>query len=345
MKKISFVLSITALLGSAAAVADDMPEADVQGAVDNPILSRYAGSMIVYSFKRGFEETDLVAGKYKHSDSDANLVPTHFENTVHLEGTVTRTAYVFPADRSGLEVMRNYGDALRKANMSIVYSCDKSACGVDGPSVGNPSAFTISFAIAKMTEMGLAFNVAESNDESGESRYVLAKSAGADGAITYAAIFVVPPEQYHHLGAILVETVQPAAMQTGKVSVDLSADDMAKSIVADGRVALYGLQFDTDKAELRTDSKPSLMQIAKLLSQNPKLNVFVVGHSDNQGTYAHNVELSQKRSDAIVLALTSEFKVAPGRLLAKGIASVSPIASNDSETGRAKNRRVELVKE
>jgi outer membrane protein OmpA-like peptidoglycan-associated protein len=105
------------------------------------------------------------------------------------------------------------------------------------------------------------------------------------------------------------------------------------------------MQFDTDNAELRTDSKPSLMQIAKLLSQNPKLNVFVVGHSDNQGTYAHNVELSQKRSDAIVLALTSEFKVAPGRLLAKGIASVSPIASNDSETGRAKNRRVELVKE
>jgi outer membrane protein OmpA-like peptidoglycan-associated protein len=134
-------------------------------------------------------------------------------------------------------------------------------------------------------------------------------------------------------------------MQTGQVSVDLSADDMAKSIGADGRVALYGLQFDSDKAELRTDSKPSLIQIAKLLTQNPKLNVFIVGHSDNQGSYAHNLELSQKRSDAIALALTTEFKIAPGRLVAKGIASVSPVASNDSEAGRAKNRRVELVKE
>ncbi len=322
-----------------------MPQADVAGAVDDPLLSRYAGSMIVYSFKRGFDETDLVAGKYKHSDSqDPDKAKLSFEKTIHLEGTVTRTAYVFPADRSALEVMRNYSDALRKANMTIVYSCDKSACGFDGPGVGNPSSFSINFSVSKMTDMGDAFNVASSDSEN-ESRYVLAKSAGTDGAATYTAVFVAPSNQYQKTGAVLVETVQPAQMQTGKVSVDLKADDMAKSIGADGRVALYGLQFDTDKTELRADSKPSLAEIAKLLAQNPKLNVFVVGHSDNQGSYAHNLELSQKRSDAIVLALTTEFKIAPGRLIAKGVASVSPIASNDSEAGRAKNRRVELVKE
>jgi len=343
MKKLSFALLITALLSSVTTLAADMPQTDAPGTVDNPLLSRYPGSMIVYSFKRGFEDTDLVAGKYRPSDNGA---PLPFEKTIHLEGTVTRTAYVFPADRSGLEVMRNYSDALRKANMSVVYSCDKSACGVDGPGASNPSSFSVSFSIAKMTpEMGDATLIAQSDYQSGQSRYVLAKSAGADGAATYASVFVVPPNEYNKIGAVLVETVQPAAMQTGKVTMDLSADDMAKSIGADGRVALYGLQFDTDKAELRADSKPSLVQIAKLLSQNPKLNVFVVGHSDNQGSYAHNIELSQKRSDAIVLALTTEFKIAPGRLIAKGIASVSPIASNDTEAGRAKNRRVELVKE
>jgi outer membrane protein OmpA-like peptidoglycan-associated protein len=342
MKHISLVLSISALLGSVTTLAADMPQADVKGAVDNPLLSRYAGSLLVYSSKK-FDETDLVAGKYKHSDSGAG--PLRFEKTIHLEGTVTRTAYVFPADRSALEVMRNYTDAFQKANMSIVYSCDKSACGFDGPGVSNPSSFSTSFYMEKTTDvMGAAYDVM-SSDYDHESRYVLAKSAGADGAATYAAVYVSPPNHYDKIGAVLVETVQPAAMQTGNVSVDLSADDMAKSIGADGRVALYGLQFDTDKAELRTDSKPSLIQIAKLLSQNPKLNVFVVGHSDNQGSYAHNLELSQKRSDAIVLALTTEFKIAPARLVAKGIASVSPIASNDNEAGRAKNRRVELVKE
>jgi len=348
MKRTSSALLITAILGSATSLAADMPQADAPGTADNPLLSRYAGSLIVYSSKKAFDETDLVAGKYKRSHgADADTAKLDFEKLIHLEGTVTRTAYVFPADRSGLEVMRNYSEALRKANMSIVYSCDRSACGVDGPGVGNPpSSFGISFSIAKMTaEMGDAQSIAASDFQSGESRYVLAKTAGADGTATYAAIFVEPPNQYDKIGAVLVETVQPAAMHTDQVSVDLSADEMAKSIGADGRVALYGLQFDTDKSELRADCKPSLTQIAKLLTQNPKLNVFIVGHSDNQGSYAHNLELSQKRSDAIALALTTEYKIAPGRLIAKGIASVSPIASNDSETGRAKNRRVELVKE
>ena len=142
-----------------------------------------------------------------------------------------------------------------------------------------------------------------------------------------------------------METVQPRALQTGAVSVNLSANDMAKSLGSEGRVALYGLQFDTDKTELRADSRPSLIEIAKLLTQNSKLALYVVGHTDNQGSYAHNIDLSQKRSEAIVQALTTEFKIAPSRLVAKGIASLSPIASNDNEAGRAKNRRVELVRQ
>jgi outer membrane protein OmpA-like peptidoglycan-associated protein len=120
---------------------------------------------------------------------------------------------------------------------------------------------------------------------------------------------------------------------------------MAKAISADGRVALYSLQFDTDKTELRAESKPSLAEIAKLLSQDPKLNVYVVGHTDSQGSLVHNLDLSQKRSEAIVQALITEFKIAPSRLSAKAVASLAPVASNDSEAGRAKNRRVELVKQ
>jgi OOP family OmpA-OmpF porin len=341
MKPTSLLISITALLGSAATLAASMPEKDVEGAKDNPMLSRYAGSVIVGYSKKAFDETDLISGRYKRSG--ANTLP--FEKIIHVEGAVTRIAYLFPEDRSALEVMRNYSDALGKANMSIVFSCDKSACGADAD--GNGS-FSLNFPEAKISPQlenwpDFAYAV-PFNDASNGSRYVLAKSAGADGAVTYAAVYVVPPSSDRN-GAILVETVQPAPMQTGKVSVNLSANEMAKSIGTDGRVALYGLQFDTDKAELRTDSRPSLIEIAKLLSQDPKLNVFVVGHTDNQGSYAHNIELSQKRSDAIVHALTTEFKIAPGRLVAKGIASVSPIASNDGETGRAKNRRVELVKQ
>jgi outer membrane protein OmpA-like peptidoglycan-associated protein len=315
-----------------------MPVGDVAGSKDDPLLSRYPGSVIVGYSKRPFDETDLIAGAYKKSG--AQTLP--FEKTIHVEGAVTRIAYNFPGDRSALDVMKNYTDALRKANMSIVFSCDKSACGgdaLDNFSSNFPQA-KISTQLETWSDFGASIPFV---DNSNQSRYVLAKGTSADGTVTYVAVYVDPPNDGN--GAILVETAQAAPLQTGKVSVNLSANDMAKSIGADGRVALYGLQFDTDKTELRADSKPSLVEIAKLLSLEPKLDVFVVGHTDNQGSYAHNLELSQKRSEAIVQALTTQFKIAPARLIAKGVASLSPIASNDTESGRAKNRRVELVKQ
>jgi outer membrane protein OmpA-like peptidoglycan-associated protein len=226
--------------------------------------------------------------------------------------------------------------------MTMVFSCDKSACGTNG---GN--SFSSSFKDAKISpqlekwdDYGYAIVFV---DGFNQSRYVLAKGTGSDGSITYVAVFVVPPSDGS--GGILVEIAKAAPLVTGLVTVNLSAADMAKSISADGRVALYGLQFDTDKTELRADSKPSLAEIAKLLNQDPKLTVYVVGHTDNQGNYAHNLELSQKRSEAIVQALTAQYKIAPARLVAKGIASLSPIATNETEAGRAKNRRVELVKQ
>ena len=85
--------------------------------------------------------------------------------------------------------------------------------------------------------------------------------------------------------------------------------------------------------------------MAKPLSSNPSLKVYIVGHTDNQGQFAHNADLSQKRAEAVVQALTSTYHVAPARLTAKGIASLSPVASNRDDAGRALNRRVELVEQ
>lgn len=337
-KTISRALSTSVLLATAASVFAFMPPNDLAGSKDDPLLSRYPGSIIVGYSKKPFDESDLIAGVYKKSVSTA--LP--YDKTIHVEGAVTRIVYHFPDDRSPVDVMRNYTDALRKANLTTVFSCDKSACGGDAA-----DNFSSSFSQAKLsTQMETWSDFGNSIpfvDNSNQSRYILAKGTSAEGTVTYVTVYVQPPNGGN--GGIFVETVQVTPLQTGKVSVNLSANDMAKSIGADGRVALYGLQFDTDKTELRADSKPSLIEIAKLLTQDAKLNVFVVGHTDNQGSFAHNLELSQKRSEAIVQALTTQFKIAPARLIAKGIASLSPVASNDSEPGRAKNRRVELVKQ
>jgi outer membrane protein OmpA-like peptidoglycan-associated protein len=124
----------------------------------------------------------------------------------------------------------------------------------------------------------------------------------------------------------------------------VKSEEMAKSINNAGRVALYGLLFDTNKADLKPESAPTLEQIAKLINGDPKLAVLIVGHTDNQGAYDYNIDLSKRRAETVVAALAKNYKVDAKRLRAAGVGMVAPAASNDTEDGRAKNRRVEVVK-
>ncbi|WP_246733335.1 OmpA family protein [Methylobacterium sp. BTF04] len=124
----------------------------------------------------------------------------------------------------------------------------------------------------------------------------------------------------------------------------VDAEAMAKSIGATGKVALSGILFDTAKTDVKPDSAPTLQEIAGLMKANPKLAVIAVGHTDNQGAYEHNVDLSRRRADAVIKTLAASYGVDAKRLKAAGIGMVAPNASNDDEAGRAKNRRVELVK-
>jgi outer membrane protein OmpA-like peptidoglycan-associated protein len=126
--------------------------------------------------------------------------------------------------------------------------------------------------------------------------------------------------------------------------VVVKADEMARNIATTGRVALYGIFFDTNKADLKPESNPTLMEIAGLLKVDSKLAVLIVGHTDNQGAYDYNVDLSRRRAEAVVKALTTSFQADPKRLRAAGVGMLAPAASNDAEDGRAKNRRVEVVK-
>jgi OOP family OmpA-OmpF porin len=119
---------------------------------------------------------------------------------------------------------------------------------------------------------------------------------------------------------------------------------MSKSLAESGKVVLYGINFDTDKDTLRADSEPTLKQIATLLADNVGLNIRVVGHTDNQGKPEYNLDLSRRRAATVVRELTSKYATATKRLDSFGCGLYAPVASNDSEDGRAKNRRVELVK-
>lgn len=123
------------------------------------------------------------------------------------------------------------------------------------------------------------------------------------------------------------------------------AKSLAQDINATGKVAIYGIYFDFNKAEVKPESEPVLKEISNLLKQNPKLSLYIVGHTDNVGTLAANMDLSQRRAEAVVQALVSKHGVDAKRLKAQGVGPLCPVASNKTDEGRAKNRRVELVEQ
>ncbi len=136
--------------------------------------------------------------------------------------------------------------------------------------------------------------------------------------------------------------VEKAAMVQGVVA---SAADMAREIEGAGRVALYGIYFDFNKSDLKPESKPTLEEVSGLLRQDPQLRLYIVGHTDNVGEIGYNMALSQARAEAVVKNLMAEHKVEAGRLKPYGVGPLSPVAVNTTDEGRARNRRVELVRQ
>lgn len=141
--------------------------------------------------------------------------------------------------------------------------------------------------------------------------------------------------------AVFVEEVLSEPMQDRMVLLD--AKEMASGLEQAGRVALYGIQFDFDKASLRPASRPQLEEMARMLNEQPELEVYIVGHTDNKGALQYNLDLSRQRAEAVVQSLIRNYGVLGERLTPKGVASLSPLATNTTDEGRALNRRVELV--
>jgi OmpA-OmpF porin, OOP family len=195
---------------------------------------------------------------------------------------------------SGLQIARNYTNAIKKIGGQIIYEFD------DGG---------IQNSIMKLVKNG--------------NEVWAHVSGGGNGMYTI----------------IIIEK------QAMNQDVSADANSMANSIKETGKVALYGIYFDTGKATLKPESQPALQEIGKLLKTVPDLKLYVVGHTDNTGLYDANIKLSMDRAMAVVNALVTQFTVNATRLKACGDGPTAPVASNESEEGKALNRRVELVKQ
>ena len=327
----SLVLSILiSLLG--VAVDGRAQGQDSPGSADHPTVTRYAGSFIDGYEVKDFDEYTLPLGPAVR-DAAGQRVPSKKET---LEGRITRILYRGPEGRSTLEILRNYQSALESAGFETLFTCTDKECG---------RLFHWIFyhkreqLLLNTKTSGSAFAIPQN------LRYVAAKGS-VRGATVHVSVLVAFDAGFSKLSkrpVTLLEVIESKAMETGMVTVKAGA--MAKGIDATGHIAIYGVYFDTDSADIKPESSATLEEMSKLLQSRPSLKLQVVGHTDSQGGYEHNMDLSRRRATAVATSLASRYGIDSGRLRAAGVGPLSPVASNDTPEGRAKNRRVELVKQ
>ena len=212
-----------------------------------------------------------------------------------VEGHQLQYLYTFDQSRgapaSGLQIIRNYENAVRRLGGRVLYSVED---------------FPASHSTLQVTK---------------------------DGKETWVEV-----EAYGNTYSLVI--VEKEAMAQDVIA---NADALQGGLAQTGHAAVPGIYFDTGRSEVKPESEPALREVVRLLQANPALRLWVVGHTDSQGTAESNVTLSEARAAAVVRSLTG-MGVAATRLAPHGAGPYAPVASNDTEEGRARNRRVELVK-
>ena len=324
------------MLGSAAA-ATPPAQVDAKGGHDHPLIQRFAGSWMV---------------GYKSSDWDQVQFPTGMAvkdykwiDPLTIEGRVTKAIYVAPVGKSPLEVFRNYEQALTGAGFQRRFSCEVD-CGPLYSGLRNDGNYTAGMTWANgsvITPSGSRYSL-DAGTIAREQGRLWYGTLPRNGQQVHVLVFTsVANNETTNQTATYLQIVEPKAMPIGQVKVD--AKSLQQGLKAEGKIALYGLYFDTGKAEIKPGSTDQLAEMAKLLQAQPTLRVYIVGHTDNHGALDSNMTLSQQRAQAVVSALAASYKIDVKRMVGRGVGSLAPLATNVSDEGRAKNRRVELVQQ
>lgn len=345
---------------SRAPAPGQMPTADV-GTVREPQgFQRYAGSIIAGGSFAAFDDLVLVTGPLvrvpdqRDKRNNAVFLP---RETRKAEGRRTRLAYVIPQGRSPLEVIRGYQQLVQDAGGSALYECADAECGGDtrrGPTGGggDTGLLNLSFPGDDMPATRghpLECALAGSGTRSGQrfATLGLAGDAGFVTVLSYVLVDYVAGSDCRGKGwegrtIAVVNIVETKAREQRMEMV--RADAMDSSLARDGKVTFYAILFDTGRAEIKAESQPQLAEIVAYLRAQPTLKALIVGHTDNQGGLDYNLDLSRRRAASVVAALTGQ-GISANRLTPQGVGMAAPVATNDTDEGRARNRRVELVKQ
>jgi OmpA-OmpF porin, OOP family len=316
---------LACMVAAASVHAQDVPDSK-----DPAGMKRYEGSELIGYRAPQFDEYLLPLG------SPTSMSPPAYTKSKQIEGLVSYYSYLAPEGRTPAELFRNYNDEFQRLGILPLYEKGAGQPGWFGPTFDKIAEDCGLSQILGYNEAEERLLVGKSKDAD-PSYYVAFVTAYKDGVI---------PERLEgkvKKGRVLVQLVVVTPRQMEKKMAFVNADEMKQAIQESGKVALYGVYFDTDKDVVKSESQPTMEEIAKLLKNNPSLRLRVVGHTDNQGKAEYNLDLSQRRAAGVLRELGSKYGIAADRLNAFGCGLYAPVASNSSEEGRAKNRRVELV--
>ena len=322
MKKITLILVI-ALMFSANLFA--LETEDIKGAKDNPLISRFDNSVIVYYNTVKWDTYILPVSKIIKVEGQ-----NAWKKKLKLEGEVNRIQYVTDKNNNASFVYMNYLSALKKSGWEILFS------GNGSNELGNSSYEWQYTMFGEGLDLGDKFG-GKYNFRGSDYAYIAAKFEENDTSY-YAMIYIIEKDDFTMINQDIIKVKNP---DLGLVT----AKQLTEKIDKKGHLALDGIFFETGKATITEKSIPALKNIAGYLNNHKNKKFFIVGHTDNMGNFQDNMTLSENRAKAVMNELINKYGVDKNQLQAYGVANLSPITSNSTEKGRAKNRRVEIVEQ
>ena len=284
---------------------------DKSGSEDHPLVPRFKQARIYDYEVKSFEPMAISTSKVTKYDE--------LDESIKVEGKLYRIWYDLPSSMgSTYEIYTNFKNAFSGENAEVLFTCyGKKECG---KYFWNAMGSTNTYLMSSYLGEEIAYHAARFEKDG--MLYTLAITVG----------YGLGEQGYE------VHLVESKIMEQS-----ITTDGIAASMRKSGKVALDGILFDTGSATLKASSMEVVSQLADYLLKNPEVKIYVVGHTDNVGSYESNVALSLRRAESVCSTLSRKHNISKKRLHAAGVGPVSPEASNTTDPGRKKNRRVEAV--
>jgi len=288
---------------------------DIPGSKDHSLVSRFPGTHISQYSQKNFEEYLLPIGVMIGKRSPENKIDLTLSKFNQLEGKTTQITYQLWGTTSSYEVHKALENALKAKNYNKIFTCSSLKCGD-------------SYA------WNLKFSSIANNEKQGR-RYLVYNKNG-----TYISQYI---SEVAGLLFIQLNVVEVSEISKNKVIV-LNSSKLSDSLNKEGKVIVSGIYFDSGKSTIKEKSAIAIEQVADLLIKDKDLRLYIVGHTDNQGSQENNLILSKNRANAVLQYLVNNYKIDHKRLQSVGSGPYNPVSSNSTDLGKSKNRRVELVK-